>query len=308
MEVGHRMNQGQDNRPVSDEEYFKDKKESQPAKYTAKDSVFTDLFRDKKYLLQLYQALHPEDKTATEESIHSVTLKNILLDQSYNDLSFQVGSRLVVLVEAQSSWSPNIVVRCLMYLAQTYQEYFESTGQNVYSRKRLNLPKPELYVIYTGSRKAHPDCLCLTEEFFDGSESAVEVRVKMIYDGREGDIIHQYVAFTRIYNEQIKLHGRTREAVMEIIRICKEEDILKEYLRTREKEVVDIMMMLFDDDYILKTYIESEKREAAKKAAQKADRKAAQNFYKLGISIPDIAKALEVSAQQVEKWLGLTKV
>ena len=49
MEVGHRMNQGQDNRPVSDEEYFKDKKESQPAKYTAKDSVFTDLFRDKKF-------------------------------------------------------------------------------------------------------------------------------------------------------------------------------------------------------------------------------------------------------------------
>ena len=71
------------------------------------------------------------------------------------------------------------------------------------------------------------------------------------------------------------------------------------------------MMMLFDDDYILKTYIESEKREAAekaaKKAAEKAERKAAQNFYKLGNSIPDIAKALEVSVQQVEKWLGLTK-
>ena len=67
------------------------------------------------------------------------------------------------------------------------------------------------------------------------------------------------------------------------------------------------MMMLFDDDYILKTYIESEKREAAEKAAKKAaeeatqkatqnaDRKAAKNFYKLGNSIPDIAKALEVS-------------
>ena len=78
-------------------------------------------------------------------------------------------------------------------------------------------------------------------------------------------------------------------------------------------------MMLFDDDYILKTYIESEKREAAEKAAKKAaeeatqkatqnaDRKAAKNFYKLGNSIPDIAKALEVSVQQVEKWLGLTK-
>ena len=71
------------------------------------------------------------------------------------------------------------------------------------------------------------------------------------------------------------------------------------------------MMMLFDDDYILRTYIESEKREAAEKAAKKAakkaaeeatqkatqnaDRKAAKNFYKLGNSIPDIGKALEVS-------------
>lgn len=67
------------------------------------------------------------------------------------------------------------------------------------------------------------------------------------------------------------------------------------------------MMMLFDDDYILRTYIESEKREAAEKAAKKAAeeatqkatqnavRKAAKNFYKLGNSIPDIAKALEVS-------------
>ena len=28
-----------------------------------KDSVFTNLFQDKKYLLQLYKALHPEDTT-----------------------------------------------------------------------------------------------------------------------------------------------------------------------------------------------------------------------------------------------------
>jgi hypothetical protein len=29
------------------------------AKRTAKDSVFVDLFKDKKYLLQLYKTLHP---------------------------------------------------------------------------------------------------------------------------------------------------------------------------------------------------------------------------------------------------------
>lgn len=37
-------------------------RESVIAKRTAKDSVFTDLFGIPKYLLQLYQALHPEDK------------------------------------------------------------------------------------------------------------------------------------------------------------------------------------------------------------------------------------------------------
>ena len=33
----------------------------------AKDSVFSDLFSDKRYLLELYRALHPEDVTATQE-------------------------------------------------------------------------------------------------------------------------------------------------------------------------------------------------------------------------------------------------
>lgn len=53
----------------------------------------------------MYKALHPEDLDATEENISNVTNQNILLDQSYNDLGFQVGTRLVVLVEAQSSWT-----------------------------------------------------------------------------------------------------------------------------------------------------------------------------------------------------------
>ena len=37
------------------------------AKYTIKDSVFTNLFQDKKYLIQLYRALHPEDTETTED-------------------------------------------------------------------------------------------------------------------------------------------------------------------------------------------------------------------------------------------------
>jgi len=280
-----------------------EKKPEQVAKYTAKDSVFTSLFREPKYLLQLYQALHPEDHEATEDSIKNVTITNVLLDQYYNDVGFQIGEKIVILVEQQSSWSINIVVRCLLYLAQTYQEYFESTKQNVYGSKKLELPKPEMYVIYTGNRKTRPEYLYLSKEFFGGDDSVLDVKVKMIYDGKEGDIINQYVAFTKIYNEQVKLHGRTREAVLETIRICKDQNVLSEYLSGREKEVVDIMMTLFNEEYILKTYVESREKEAFEKAKIGT----AQRLHEMGISLQDIAKACQVTVETVEQWLGFVK-
>ena len=285
-----------------------DSRKDPVAKYTAKDSVFTNLFSDPKYLLQLYKALHPEDLDATEENISNVTIQNILLDQSYNDLGFQVGTRLVVLVEAQSSWTVNIVLRSLMYLTQTWQKYIQNTGQNVYGSKKVELPRPELYVIYTGNRKIRPESLRLSEEFWGGDECAVEVKVKMIYDGEKGDIISQYVAFTRIYNEQIKLHGRTREAVLETIRICRDRNILKDYLESREQEVVNIMMTLFDEEYILKTYIEQEKRDAAEEAERKAKEAAketARKLYQKGTSVADIADAMSLTEEEIKQWLGL---
>ena len=277
-----------------------EKKPEQVAKYTAKDSVFTSLFREPKYLLQLYQALHPEDHEATEDSIKNVTITNVLLDQYYNDVGFQIGEKIVILVEQQSSWSINIVVRCLLYLAQTYQEYFESTKQNVYGSKKLELPRPEVYVIYTGNRKTRPEYLYMSKEFFGGDDSVLDVKVKMIYDGKEGDIINQYVTFTKIYNEQVKLHGRTREAVLETIRICKDQNVLSEYLSGREKEVVDIMMTLFNEEYILKTYVESKEREAT----ERANSETAKRMYKRGNSIEEIADILDTPLKVVEQWIG----
>ena len=73
----------------------------------------------------------------------------------------------------------------------------------------------------------------------------------VITDGEQGDIINQYVTFTKIYTEQLKKHGRTREAIEETINICKDENVLKEYLSSHEGEVHDIMFSLFDDEQIL---------------------------------------------------------
>lgn len=107
-----------------------------------KDSVFTNLFQDKKYLLRLYKALHPEDGNVTEEDIKDVTIKHILVDADYNDLGFSVGGRLVILIESQSTWTLNIIIRALMYLIQTYHDFFKRTKQNLYGSKKQWKPVP----------------------------------------------------------------------------------------------------------------------------------------------------------------------
>ena len=233
------------------------------AKRTIKDSVFRNLFSQKEYLLQLYQALHPEDKNATKADLEYVTLQNIMINADYNDLGFLIGNRLMILAEAQSTWCVNIIVRCVMYLAQTWKDYFIRTKQSVYSTTALNFPEPELYVIYTGNEVIEKKVLRFSEEFFNGEGCAIDVKVKIIYDGKDNDIISQYVAFTKVYDEQVKLYGRTREAVTNTINICKDRDVLKEYLESREKEVVDMMMTLFDEEQVMRAYVESEKKEAA---------------------------------------------
>lgn len=139
-------------------------------KWTVKDSVFTNLFGNSKYLFQLYQALHPEDTDAKEDDLKTITLQNIFTDDIYNDLGFVKGDKLMVLMEAQSTWTVNIIIRALEYLVNSYRRYFSESEQDLYKSKKVTLPKPELYVIYTGNRKKKPEEIKLSEEFFKGSK------------------------------------------------------------------------------------------------------------------------------------------
>ena len=41
--------------------------------------------------------------------IEEITIYNVLVDGLYNDLGFRVGDRQIILVEAQSTWSVNII-------------------------------------------------------------------------------------------------------------------------------------------------------------------------------------------------------
>ena len=259
------------------------------AKRTAKNSVFLDLFQNKSYLLKLYKTLHPEDTAATEDSLTDVTITNVLTDNLYNDLGFIANNKLMILVEAQSTWTVNILVRVMLYLAQSYHEYFQRTSQDYYNSRKVRMPKPELYVIFTGNKGRKPDRLLLSEEFFKGADIDIEVKAKVIYESDTDDIINQYIIFCKVFNEQTKQHGMTQKAVTETIRICKNRNVLKEYLLDREKEVVTIMMSLFDEEQIMKSFIRSERHDEARKTAERMIKMGKLSLDEIALCVPSLS-------------------
>ena len=52
----------------------------------------------------------------------------------------------------------------------------------------MTLPKPKLYMIYTGDKKKIPDIISLSEEFFDGEKISVDAEIKVLYQENEKDI------------------------------------------------------------------------------------------------------------------------
>ena len=217
-------------------------------KRSVKDSVFTYLFRQPEYTRQLYLALHPEDTDVKESDFKLVTLENVLTTGFYNDLGIQVRNRLILLVEAQSTFSVNIALRMLLYLAGTYKEYIEEQKLDLYGSHPVEIPRPELYVVYTGGRKEIPETLHLSD-LYQGAGSA-EVEVKVLRDDGTGDILDQYVQFCKIADEQREKYGLTQQAIDETIRICIAENVLAPFLASRQKEVLEIMVTLFDQEKI----------------------------------------------------------
>ena len=273
------------------------------AKRTAKNSVFLDLFQNKSYLLKLYKTLHPEDTTATEDSLTDVTIENVLTDNLYNDLGFIVNNKLMILVEAQSTWTMNILVRVLLYLAQSYHEYFQRTSQNYYKSKKVKMPKPELYVIFTGNKGRKPDKVSLSKEFFEGADIDVEVKANVIYESDKDDMINQYIIFCKVFNEQTKRHGMTKKAITETIRICKDRNVLREYLLDREKEVVTIMMSLFDEEQIMQSFIKSERHDAERAMAEQLIRKGKMTLEEIADCVSSLSldelKEIEAEVMQL---------
>lgn len=99
-----------------------------------KDRLFKLIFREKRELLELYNALND---TAYEnpEEIEVNTLEDVVYLGMKNDISFLL-QEVLNLYEHQNTMSPNLPLRGLFYFSTLYRRIVAS-NHDIYSSKRI---------------------------------------------------------------------------------------------------------------------------------------------------------------------------
>ena len=271
----------------------------------SKNSVFIKLFEDKNRVLQLYREFHPEAVDITVDDISVTTLESVIVNSQYNDLGFTVGNRYVFLIEAQSRWNPNIALRILFYFVETLRRHLVDTNQSEHSYSKVKIPKPEMYVFYSGSTQK-PEMISLSEEFFDGDPN-IELKIRVL-SKVDDSLSGQYIGFCKIFDEQYQLYKKSNNKMKiakETYRICIEKGYLSEFMKEHEKEVIDMMAELFDETYMREQYdkvarIES-MAEGEIKGAENEKTNTVLRMLADNVPFESIVKYAAVSMDQVKK-------
>ena len=115
-----------------------------------KDRLFKLIFKEKKDLLEHYNAVN-NTRYSNPEEVEINSIEDAIYMGMKNDISFLV-KNVLNLYEHQSTFSPNLPLRGLLYFADLYRKIIGS-GKDLYSSKRISLPYPSFIVFYNGTKK-----------------------------------------------------------------------------------------------------------------------------------------------------------
>ncbi len=114
-----------------------------------KDTMFRMLFKEKKNLLSLYNALNKTAYTDVDK-LEITTLENAVYMNYKNDISFVFDYELM-LYEHQSTVNPNMPFRDLIYVTKVLQTI--TKDENLYGQTLIKLPTPRFVVFYNGTNE-----------------------------------------------------------------------------------------------------------------------------------------------------------
>ena len=282
-----------------------------------KDSVFVDFFSEdrtaKANFLALYNALHGTNYQSTA-ILKNMRLKQVLYMSFANDVSYLVDNKIIVLAEHQSTINPNMPIRCLEYVARLYEQFYKSKEK--YSRKQLAIPTPEFYIFYNGKQPYTTNSVLKLSDSFTQThdEYALELSVKVVninYD-KASEILKlckplkQYSLFVDAVRRNIavdKEHGFEKA-----IKECIQNDILREYLQRKSKEVLNMLIGEYDYDTDIAVQREESfdmglaegEARGRSEGSRQAKLETAKTMLAMGYPLGDICKIAGLSQEEVE--------
>ena len=231
-----------------------------------KDRLFKIIFQEKEDLLSLYNAINgtsydnPEDLTIT-------TMEDVIYISMKNDLSFILDDQLN-LYEHQSTVSGNLPIRGAFYLCKQYEQYVQEHELNLFTSVTQRLPFPQFYVFYNGT-SSMPDKveLRLSDAFIKNEHTkaltpalectAILLNInegcneKLMNDCRA---LREYAQFIKLLRENLKKYADKKQAVLDTVDYCIENNILQHRLIREKGKVIDVLLTECDWDYVKKLY------------------------------------------------------
>lgn len=223
-----------------------------------RDTVFRMLFRGKKELLALFNAVHG---TAYEnpEELEITTLKNAVYMAMKNDISCVLDLQMD-LYEHQSTVNPNIPLRDLFYISRLFEK--RTKDEDLYAGKRIVLPTPTFIVFYNGEKPQPERRIFRLSDSFAGKDGEINLELIVlqlnINPGYNTEWVEscptlfeymQYTDRVRQYNKTMPL----AEAVEMAVDHCIREGILSDFLKKNRSEVIPMSIFEYDEEKHLRT-------------------------------------------------------
>ena len=288
-----------------------------------KDGMFRRIFSDKEKIIELYSALSGRS-CGRETEVEIVTLDDAVYGGIKNDLAFIIDGHFIILIEHQSTVSPNIPLRMLSYIVREYEQ--RGFTKKLYSKRHIKIPVPEFYIFYNGPEEQPlRQELKLSDAFLCKCDKiSLEAKVEMIninyHKGakllKKCGTLAEYSRFIDMIRSRQK-EMNLNEAVEESIRECMKEGILEEFLKRNGGDIMNFVRLeltreeceaIREEDGYMRGLDEGiiKGRKEGRKAGLDEGRseeqiKIARNMKEMGMEEEIISRASGLTEEQVRK-------
>ncbi len=227
-----------------------------------KDRIFRMVFREKKALLALYNAMNETDYE-NEDDLKVTTLESALYLEMKNDVSFVLYDELL-LYEHQSTKNPNLPLRNLFYVSDVYSELTKDLF--LYGSVPVQIPEPKFVVFYNGLENMQErEVLKLSSLYAKKAEHIsleLETLVLNVNIGYNKILMERcrqlsdYAQFVSEVRKRLSKKIPLSEAVNEAVEDCIQRGILAEFLSKNRAEVIKVSIYEYDEEKVKRMFKE----------------------------------------------------